>query len=140
MEFKEFLDKCKEISDKSSSYDDGVLEMSYRNHWRTATIEKPRLYVEWHTGGYSGGNCWNNDEPTYCSSDIENKELNILDKILEMICPKMGFIQYRKLSNDLLKIDSRTESEYYGNTNDYSYKWVDVEDLFNYLKNNKFIE
>jgi hypothetical protein len=102
-------------------------------HDESKAEKTPALCVEWYTGGMSGGNCWNDREPTYEASDNPPEELTDLDVVLTMFWPDMTFLQYKELTRALLKEDSYTQSEYYGNTSNYSYKLVVLKDLFNYL-------
>lgn len=141
MKFKEFLTKCEEIFEGFSG--DGELQKSFFDrtaHWlpyhmrENNKIDKPRLYIQWSTGGMSGGNCWN-APPEYYSSDEGDKDLQILDKILQSISPDLNFLQYKDLCNTLVKTDSYSENEYYGNSTDYSSKEIDLRSLFDYLLN-----
>lgn len=143
--FEEFTERCQEIYLKSEGID-GDLQLTYwgpRTNWRHDSgekITKPRLFVEWSTGGVSGGSCWDNSNPQPYTNNDKPKELQILDAILENICPSISFLQYKNLVNSLIKYDSRTESEYYGNSTDYTSQMVVLRELYNYLKEHNFIE
>src|SRR5579862_3894046 len=93
--FKEFLDLCIEVYANVQDID-GELQLEYfaRTDWRNRNhdkITKPRLYVSWSPGGMSGGNCWDDAEPTAYTNHEKPKELQILDKVLEKICPDINF-------------------------------------------------
>jgi hypothetical protein len=139
MKYENFLNKCKELG--SSFEGDGNFEESYRASWRydSKKVNEPRLYVEWSTGGISGGSCWESSDPQPYTSNSQPKELAILDAILEEICPNISFLQYKNLTSTLVKCDTRSECEYYGNQTDYATKSVDVKDLYDYLSNKGFL-
>lgn len=99
------------------------------------------LYVEWASGGLSGGSCWDEGEPRHYARDPSpEEELDDLDDILAVICPNLTFLQYKRLSSKVVKHDSRTENEYYGNSTIYSYKHVKLQDLYGTLIEMKLIE
>ena len=60
--------------------------------------------------------------------------------ILESICPAVSFIQYKNLYNTLVKYDTYSVGEYYGNSTNYAYKVIDLQELFDYLKERGLIE
>ena len=142
MKEKEFLDKVAELKVT-------VYQLNQERTWsipryspRKPTKKKPItlddfLYVSWCSGGISGGSCWSEDN-YYPMEGQPPEELYELDKILEAICPTMTFLQYKNLSR-IVKIDSFTESEYYGNSTIYTYKVVSLRDLYNGLTERKLI-
>lgn len=65
-------------------------------------------------GGMSGGNCWDDTEPSWQGS-YDKKEGLDLSFILEKVCPQITYLQYKKIEN-LIKTTKFTECEYYGNT------------------------
>lgn len=142
--FEQFVELCKEIYLNSEGME-GDFEESYVHHsggWRRTRpekINKPRLFVEWSTGGVSGGSCWESSDPQPYTSHDKPKELQILDVILERICPTISFLQYKALYKQLVKYDVRTENEYYGNSTDYANLQVDLKELFDYLEDHYFI-
>ena len=144
MEYHEFLEKCKEIYHDESLKFDGQLEETYRDksvfrYWEKPEIEEARLYVEWETGGSRGGSCWGGVSEGY-SSDDPPKELTLLDTILEKLCPNLSFLQFRRLCNNLMKYDSYSDNgDYYGNYTTYGYKFILLEELFRFLKENGFL-
>lgn len=96
----------------------------------------PYIYVEWSTGGVSGGSCYDtgDEDPhhAYSSSDPEG-ELTDLDLILEHINPGITFLQYKNLTRDIIETSSRTENEYYGNYTNYAMKKCNLEKLYDAL-------
>lgn len=83
-------------------------------------------YVDWNTGGYSGGSCWGDKAERYDSDDPE-PEFEQLDLILTEICPNVTFLQYKKICKSIIKSSNRTEYGYYGNETDYTRKYFLAE-------------
>jgi len=99
-----------------------------------------RMLVYWETGGVSGGSCWDDSDPqSYTSSDPE-AELKSLDAIIEHFKEDMSFIQYRKLYNELVSVDSYCDREYYGNETDYNYKHYNLKELYNYFVEKEWLK
>lgn len=91
------------------------------------------LQAEWCTGGISGGNCWESGGHHAMEGDPP-AELDGLDTLLEAICPKITFIQYKRLLKDLVEIGDYEVDEYYGNCTRYSYKVVSLRKLYQKLQ------
>ncbi len=87
--------------------------------------------VEWTIGGTSGGNCWGDEAHPFHTDDPE-PELD-LDKLFEVICPNMTFLQYRKVIASVLKRSTETYEEYYGNSTVNGAKEVNFSELYNAL-------
>jgi hypothetical protein len=93
------------------------------------------LYQDWRSGGQTGGSCW--DEGSHIHHPITGEpepDFHDLDTVLEALCPKLTFLQYKKLMSAIIKNDDRTEDEYYGNYTVYSIKTVRLGDLYDKLK------
>jgi|SRR5690349_4354210 len=102
----------------------------------TPTVVK--LKIDWTIGGMTGGSCWDDGETDNhrpVSADPE-PELEELDKLLEVFCPTITFMQYKRLSQALIKRDTYTDYEYYGNYYEKAVKFVVLSDLEQYLKDN----
>jgi hypothetical protein len=95
--------------------------------------KKHLLRAEWYVGGYTGGNCWDDTEPHYERSLSTPEELVLLDEILNKLKPDIKFLQYKQLVSSVVKHDSRSQSEYYGNSSDYESISVDLKDLYDYM-------
>jgi hypothetical protein len=122
-EFQEIVD---EIAGKERIYSAKLKWNDFRYQSRTI------LTVEWATGGYSGGNCWDDSDPQpYYTGNVE-QNLHDLDKILEKVCPTISFLQYKLLCENI-KYGTRTEYEYYGNSTTYSTKSISVDDIWSFL-------
>lgn len=142
--FEDFVTRCKRVNAQGGM--DGDLQESYYpntgyyNRRQSQITDKPRLYVEWSTGGISGGSCWDTSNPEPYTSNDPPKDLGILDAILENMCPTISFLQYKVLYNTLVKYDTYSVGEYYGNSTDYANKQIDLRALFDYLVEKQFIQ
>lgn len=92
------------------------------------------IYKKWEAYGYSGGSCWG-DEATYYEGKSE-PEFKALDMILEVICPNISYLQYKKLSN-IITYSDRTENEYYGNSTTYKYEYIYLSELLKWIRSSK---
>ena len=88
------------------------------------------LYAEWVSGGMYGGSCLG-DRAESRGADPE-EELEGLDKILTTIYPTIPYLQYKKIEK-LIQRGERIISEYYGNYTNYDYKFIPIEDIYNFL-------
>lgn len=102
-------------------------------------IDDGKYYVEqgcisetWTTGGITGGNCWGGSADLPVRSDPE-PEFTDMDRILEALCPTISFLQYKKLVQELVSYNSKTNYEYYGNYYEYSTKTINLKQLEEYL-------
>lgn len=98
-------------------------------------IEDGKIQVKWRTGGITGGNCWGGKANRPVDGEPE-PEFESLDKILAEICPTISFLQYKRLCQAIVKTDSDTEYEYYGNSYTYGIRSCSITDLEEYLKEN----
>lgn len=78
-----------------------------------------QIIVKWTTGGVSGGNCWSGSDNLYSTAGEPEPEFRDLDVILEKVCPKITYLEYKKLVYDLATFTSWNENEYYGNSTSY---------------------
>lgn len=89
--------------------------------------------VEWSTGGASGGSCWGGEATEYASDEVE-PEFTSFDNALEVLCPSITFLQYKKLSKAVVEVDTYTRNDYYGNYTNYMSKTVYLDDLLTTLE------
>jgi hypothetical protein len=91
---------------------------------------KEYIESEWCIGGISGGNCWGGVADTPVSGEPE-PEFEYLDSIIETYYPKIGFIQYKRMCQELIVRSERCGyGDYYGNQTDYAVKKVDLKKLY----------
>lgn len=136
MTYEKFLEK---ILDAGIEWKTPLLNAHYRYYrpkdWKPE-YGPDQLYVEWETGGVSGGSCWEDSDPRpYTIRDVREPEFKDLDKTILLFWPTIGFIQYKDLVNELVKYGDYSEHEYYGNCTNYSTKTVALKDLHAYLTN-----
>lgn len=106
------------------------------NDWRSKS-DKDRIGVSWCLGG-TYGNCWD-DHKSSVGGDVE-PNFSILDTILEHYCADISYLQYKSIVNKLLHRDQKFEGDYYGGSVSYGYKYVYLEDLYDWLKEKEFVK
>ena len=132
MKYEDFVLKIIEIviTEDSMKYDKQYLEDRY--------LKNECFEVEWTTGGTTGGTCWDTEHESVASEP--EPELEELDRFLEVFCPEISFLLYKKLIRDLVKRRDRSDYEYYGNCYEKGIKTIDFRDLFNRLQELKLIK
>lgn len=109
-------------------------------HWLENLYEKDlinqhdvmngRIEVQWTTGGMSGGNCWGDDANYPIEGDPE-PELEKFDSIIEhLFGGGINLSNYKKLCRSLIKTETGSYNEYYGNYTNWSKKYVNLEELY----------
>jgi hypothetical protein len=101
-------------------------------------VKRDYIEVEWLIGGRDGGNCWGDDADNPVEADPE-KAFEDLDKLLEVVAPRMTFLMYKKLCREIVKTDTRHDSEYYGNYYEYATKRVYMDELYDWLSKNNLL-
>ena len=145
MNYKEFTLKCIELAPfelQEMQFVDqgwGIGEWCTKTRWRSYDKKHIKkecfvLFVEWCTGGVSGGSCWDSSTPQPYTSNESPAELTELDAILEHFHPNISFIQYKNMLHTLVEEGTRHESEYYGNSTDYRWKKIELKKLYDYMK------
>lgn len=136
MSFDDFIEAAKKL-DVSICYGDPEL---YENRYgrfgnKNKKDKTPYIYVEYSTGGVSGGSCWDEGPANYTSytSSEPPRDLEDFDIILEKICPNISFLTYKNITNSLIEHSTRTENEYYGNSSSYAMKKCNLVKLYNLL-------
>lgn len=90
----------------------------------------------WHgyiSSGVSGGNCWGGENVSFYSDSVLD-EMPHFTPLFSKICPNITFLQYKKIAG-LVKEDSFTVREYYGNETTYTYFYLSIEELYKEIKN-----
>jgi len=88
------------------------------------------VYYDWSTGGLSGGNCWDDTEPTYYASNETEPEDNPFAKALELYAEDISYIRFRKISSKVLYEYTHRYYEYYGNRSDIEGRAFIVRELY----------
>ncbi len=118
MQYKEFLEKVQAIFETNSDWGD--------------KFENDKITIRWTSGGMQGGNCYGDDP--YPISPDEPRHFVALDKILEEIAPKVGFLEYKRIERECMsEAYIPSEREYYGNYTKYSGKSLDLKGLYDLL-------
>jgi hypothetical protein len=130
---KEFLDLIKGLGIRPSDWAPGKNNMYNSPLQKKDKTTAPWIYTEWSPGGMSGGNCWDNTEPTSYASDETPKELDTLDAILEAIIPNVTLRQYRDICKDAVIDEHYEENEYYGNYTYHNVKKCSLPKLYKEL-------
>lgn len=103
------------------------------------TDKTPYIYVEWSTGGTRGGSCWGDSENYAYTSDDQPSDLTDLDLIIENIASEITFMEYKKITRNIIETDSRSVDEYYGNSTNYAMKKCNLEKLYTVLVENNIL-
>lgn len=102
-------------------------------------VLKVSIYTSYVSSGYTGGNCWNNDEPYYFENDRDEDYDTIffLPKILSKTKTDLTEEDYIKLEDDIKKEIAETYchiEEYYGNSRNHKIHYIEISDLYDILK------
>ncbi len=105
-------------------------------------IVEPGIVVlkeKWEIGGVEGGNCWERGGNRLYNTNISDPGFPILDQVLETFAPQLLYSQYKELLKVVYLIDER-DVEYYGNYTNYKIRYIEVEDLYDFLDKNGLIK
>ena len=80
-----------------------------------------------------GGEAWGWDGGKHIISAEQPCNFDAFDDLLEKICPTITFLQYKKLYNNCVVIEERSNSDYYSHTQEAFYR-CDLEKLWNMLE------
>lgn len=113
------------------------------NSWNQGIFKEPYgipddikeyvVYTRIETGGVEGGSCWDNSNPCGYTAEPPENEWEVLDILLEELKPDITLLQYRKLLK-LVKSNTETDWEYYGNCTNYIIKFIILKELEEYLE------
>lgn len=127
-----------EISMESNDRND---QYYYDIEWRK---RNGHIMVTTETGGYSGGNCWNDNdpEPYDTGNRVEHSNLsNFIEHILYAIFGKNHafanipelMVKFNNLGYPSVKEGENTNCEYYGNSTDFQWYEISLWDLYQFL-------
>jgi len=141
MNTKEFLEKIKSLNvaftrktENKSTY--GGKYFTYNCLYKKELTMKDGFYCKWVSGGQTGGSCWDTGDAVHrpVSADQESEDLEkYLEEVLGELCPNLSFLQYKRLMRDLVERGETSESEYYGNYTEYSFKWAPLQKIYDRL-------
>lgn len=131
--FEEFLEKATNLPDVSVDKNYKVEKHGYYGYDRKKK-GKPAVSIKWYTGGISGGSCWDDgsQDNHYSSTGEEEPNFDDFENLILHFCPNITFVEFRNIRG-LIKQNDWTEDEYYGNSTNYSEKYVFLEDIYNWL-------
>jgi hypothetical protein len=103
------------------------------SYWTRNAKHTPKqgTYIQWTTGGMSGGSCWGGNPSPYISGESQ-PEWDCLNNFLEEVCPDLSFLKYKNLMS---KAESYayTQNEYYGNCTNYAIKCITFDSLYEFF-------
>lgn len=92
------------------------------------------VYCRYETGRTNGGSCYDNSDPQPYRSSPPKNRMKVLELVLAILKPTITFLQYKTLES-LIKNNSTTEWEYYGNSTDWEIEYIPLVDLYEALAN-----
>lgn len=104
---------------------------SYVSRWEGKDafyIDGGKIIQRHLASGAEGGNCWGG-EAQYFTNHEKTEEFLPLDPILKLCSPEISYLKYREITS-LIKEDSESELEYYGNHRDYNLYIIDIQELY----------
>lgn len=84
----------------------------------------------WCLGG-TWGNCWG--DSGHVGADKQPTDFKEFDDLLMEVCPNITFLQYKKLYNSLVSIETKRENDYYGGSTENAYYKCNLKDLYNMM-------
>ncbi len=119
----------KQINKECEMSDQGIF---FQPYGIPVHIKEHVIYMRYETGGYSGGSCWDNSDPTpYYNNEVPDFE--VLDVALKYLMPNISYLQYKQVEK-LILTNEDSKNEYYGNSTDYKTKYIIVKELEDLLK------
>lgn len=107
-----------------------LYESKFKIHENKYGDEDIMRSEEWSLGG-SWGDCWSNSGSV--SADKQPSSFVEFDDLLCEICPNIPFLQYKKLYNYTVKIETKDEYDYYGGHTQYAYFTCDLKKLYDMM-------
>ena len=80
-----------------------------------------------------GGEAWGWEGGKHYIDAEQPCNFDEFDELLEKICPTIAFLQYKKLYANCVRIEERSNSDYYSNTREAFYR-CDLEKLYDMLE------
>ena len=94
-------------------------------------IKEPVIYSRCEVGGYRGGSCYDTVAKPYTVDEPEDY-MKVLDLVMSELSPNISYSKYKGISN-LIRTNSETDREYYGNSTDYEIRYIILSELYDYL-------
>lgn len=121
----------KEIEQINSEvpYDQGIFLQPYGI---PVKVKELVIYTRYDTGGYNGGSCWDNYKATPYIKEIPKDKFKVLDLVLKKIKPAITYLEFKEIES-LIKKNTDSIDEYYGNSTDYCVEYIILSELYNFL-------
>lgn len=116
------------INRKQQSSEQGIYNQPYKI---PTNINGLVLYQRYITGGYSGGDCWGGEASSFTTDDSIS-EFTILDDVLEILKPDIKLLEYKEIKKHI-KSSEYTNFQYYGNSDHYQIRYLELDKLYNLL-------
>jgi hypothetical protein len=91
----------------------------------------------WSLGGTSGGY---DGSIHQLSPEPQPSSFVRFDDLLLAICPDISFLRYKKIYNECVSVESKSESDWYGGHSSEAWYECDIEKLYNILKEMELIK
>lgn len=92
------------------------------------------VYLSWCTGGMKGGGYHEDSYLRPYTTGTTEPDFFALTLVLKKLKPELSFIEYKEIEATLIHdADYDGYEDYYGNRDDYSVRYVVVEDLIKHL-------
>lgn len=104
----------------------------------SSDIVDGKVVLKWVVGGYEEGSCYDVGERSNVpKTPDEEPDLDVLDLILEQAKPGISFLEYKRLTKEVVERSSQTESGWYGGRTDYGVKTIDLLKLDSLISNDE---
>ena len=140
MKYEEFLQALKAAGIDYDPYLSFNIDQLFRYAWNNTKGAVPVLVQYWKTGGRTGGNCWGGEAKEYTTNEVPPVDFKDLDKALEILTPGITLLQYKRVCAEVVRSGTDRVYEYYGNREDYAYRFVELPQIYAALVKMKLLE
>lgn len=142
LNFEEFVNKVEQILSDNYSYQFRKIGLPGYHGVRMPIFGRDQsdfsLYVSWSGPGSSGASCWDS-EPSKDYPASQQESLDSLDKVLETVYPNISYLTYKRLEKSIVRGQTNDFVDYYGNTSSTEFKAIYLDDLYQFLLDEKVI-
>ena len=138
MKYEEFKAKIKKLGVEINPYTPFDFDI---NLSKTGKIKKDFIMVWNCVGGVSGGSFWEDSDLQEYTESVSNKdrEFSDLNVLLNGVSAFITYLDYKHIDSRLVIDGETTHYEYYGNRDDYEYRYLFLEELYNWLSEKNYI-
>ena len=135
MRYDQFLDALgkKKYANFIYEFKQKDVNFYYRDPCPYALVEKRLISPDdmiirsWKSGGKDGGS-WRDDDELYDVTPEDKPSFESLQVILNDFCPNLKYNEFLEIEK-IIKEDSYTINEYYGNYSEYTFEYIALSDL-----------